>query len=170
MTDSPAPPDEHLVNETFNVSVYYPNHEPRTESETFRQTKEEGDKERLPCFVCGASEVEYHHLLLEWADSNAVDWRALKDIATGKQTIVNGHPAKFSLIYWLTVIAKHRGFDWENFDVTKPETFVDGMAQMLPLCEKHHRAPDLGIHMMPWPIWVLQCFPLVKGFVEEPNQ
>ena len=50
--------------------------------------------------------------------------------------------------------ALHPNFPWSTF--TKPEDFIDSEYNMMVLCKKHHTGKDHGIHMLPYPIWVMQ--------------
>ena len=154
---------EHEVTETLKETVYYPDHPPRTESETFRKAKEEEAKEGLVCCMCGAPNPELHHALVEWALSDDVDWAEVKAVALGQRAMVGKVPMKQSMLYWLLQVVRLRGFHWEDFDPSQPETFVDSMAQMAPLCAEHHRAPERGIHMGPFPLWIFQAFPKKAG-------
>ena len=158
--------EEHEVTETLKETVYYPDHPPRTESEVFRQSKEQAKQEGLVCCVCGAPNPELHHALVEWAFSGDVDWAEVKEIALGHRAMVGNVPMKQSLLYWLLQIVRLRGFDWAAFDPAHPETFVDSLAHMAPLCAEHHRASERGIHMGPFPLWVFQAFPKLQGMHE----
>jgi hypothetical protein len=86
----------HLMTENIYTAVYYPPHEPRTESKTYMQTHKTliYDKD-MPCWVCGvrasdfkrdgkgkktdvnqfgAQDNETHHDIIEWAAANGIDW------------------------------------------------------------------------------------------------
>ena len=131
---------EHQFKETLEVDIYYPNHEQRTESDVFvKSRKHIIDELKTPCWICGMTldeakskntDLELHHFYVEWAFSDAVDW--------------NGNIRKL-----------HPNFDWSKF--TKPEDFVDSEYNMMVLCQDHHRHRDKGIHMIPYPIWVIQA-------------
>jgi hypothetical protein len=180
---SPAVPHEHLVRVTDVELEYYPDHaEPRTESATFRHTKQAGHKAGLRCAVSGQPSPEYHHLFCEWADADAVDWTIVKAIATGEITEIpvldpitdqpsgETFPAEQSLIWLVCRLAELRGFDWGAFDPADPSAFVDGMANMLPLDVKFHRSPTHGIHHRSWPTFVFQAYPRKAGFVFTPDE
>jgi len=62
-----------------------------------------------------------------------------------------------------------QGFDWEAFDTTKPEIFVDSVYNQLPLCELHHRGKGHGRHEESDPVWNVQAF-LIPGFVYSPDE
>lgn len=155
---------EHEVKETLTIDEDYPEHETRADSVVFEHTRKSMDKAGDVCMVCADAHTEKHHGAVEWAFSNGVDWQAVKDIATGKQPLFRGVPAEKMLIFWLCKVAELRGFDWDAFDPTKPEDIVDSPYWMVPLCEPHHRGKDKGVHMMDFPHWIIQAFPLVKGF------
>jgi hypothetical protein len=175
--------NEHEYAHSLKEDVFYPDHAPRTESSTFRRTKEIGHKAGLVCAISGVSaDVEYHHLFCEEAFANAVNWHAMKAIALGQITRLpvldletdqptgETFPVEQSLAWLVVQITRWRGFDWAAFDPAKPETFVDGMENMLPVHKKFHRAPVHGIHAETFPLWVFQAFPRVPGFVYSPDE
>lgn len=82
------------------------------------------------------------------------------DLPTG-----DTYPANQSLLYIIVQLVKVRGFDWEAFDPSKPEMFVDSMANMLVLHAKFHRHKNHGIHARTFPEWLFQAFPRRAGFV-----
>ena len=174
---------EHEKADRLQEDVFYPDHPPRTESETFRHTKAAGHAARLPCAISGhADGTEYHHVFLEWAFADAVDWETVKGVATGRITRLpvldpvtdqptgDTYPAEQSLLWILCRLAAVRGFDWEAFDPAKPELFVDSMANMLVLGAKFHRHRDHGIHVMSLPEWLFQAWPRRAGFVFTPDE
>lgn len=122
--------NEHEVHETLEVDIYYPDHAPRHESATFRRTKHHLIKVLdRPCWICGTRErLEVHHFHVEWADAEGVDWDKMREL--------------------------HPDFPWSTFK--NAEDFVDSEYNMMVLCEKHHRGKDHGIHMLPYPIWIMQ--------------
>lgn len=171
--------NEHEFKEKLAVDTFYPDHpNPRTESTTFAHTKKLGHEQQIPCAISGHKEkAEYHHVFCEWAYMDSVDWSIVKGIATGAITelpVLDMHtdqptgetfPAKDSLIWIICKLAEIRGFNWSTFDYTKPETFVDSMANMLVLHEKFHRMTGHGIHNTPFPIFLFQAFPRKLGFI-----
>lgn len=179
-----VPQNEHEFKASLSEEVYYPDHAPRTESETFRRTKAAGKAAGEVCVISGASVgVEYHHVFCEAAYTNAVDWVLVKavalglvktlpllDIETGEPLIdelgaPRTWPASRSALAVIIALTKSRGFDWETFDPARPETFVDSSANMLPLHEKFHRHRSHGIHELSLPLWIFQTLPRVNGFV-----
>jgi hypothetical protein len=177
-----VPAGEHLMKEAEVEVEYYPAHEPRAESETFRHTKEAGHEAALRCAISGQPAPEYHHLWIEWADADAVDWTIVKAIATGEITEVpvldpvtdqptgETFPAEQSAIWMICQLAAARGFDWQAFDPSKPETFIDSPHNMLPLSEKFHRSSTHGIHHRSFPTFVFQSYPRKAGFVFTPDE
>ncbi|KAA0089479.1 hypothetical protein CIW54_07930 [Paraburkholderia sp. T12-10] len=183
LANLPAVAGEHLVRVTDVELEYYPDHaEPRTESATFRHTKQLGHKAGLRCAISGQPAPEYHHLFCEWADAEAVDWTIVRAIAIGEITEIpvldpltdqptdDTFPAEQSFVWMLCKLAELRGFDWHAFDPAKPETFVDSMANMLPLVAKFHRSPTHGIHHRSFPTFVFQGYPRRAGFVFTPDE
>jgi len=124
--------DRHEVKESFTVDVWYPDHDPRTTSNTFNHTKRHLiDDEDTPCWICGSKENrEVHHFIVEWAYADAIDWDKVK----------KDHPT----------------FDWAGFKTA--EDFVDSIYNMRVLCQLHHRGLNHGIHTIPYPIWQVQKY------------
>ena len=170
------------MKRTITEDVFYPAHDPRTDSKTFLRTKSAGKKANTRCVISGSPEVEYHHLFCEWAFMSAVNWQEVKDIATGVQTQFAVYDPmtlaptgemidiKKTLIYLILEFIKFRGFDFAKFDIAKPETLVDSIFQMLPIHEKYHRMPYHGIHAMSGPIWLFQAFPKIAGYAFSPDE
>ena len=122
-------PGEHELKESIVVDVWYPNHAPRTTSNTFTHTRDKLIADKVPCWICGTlDELEIHHFHVEWAFAEGVDWDKMKVL--------------------------HSDFDWTTFK--EAEDFVDSPYNMMVLCETHHRHLDHGIHNLPYPIWVMQ--------------
>jgi len=155
---------EHEVTETLEVVEDYPFHQARIESADFRHTREGMVADKDVCLVCGKDSFQAHHGAVEWAFANGVDWVVVKGIATGAVKELRGVPVEKLLIYWLCKLAAARGFDWSAFDPTDPIPLIDGKFWMAPLCEEHHIGKDHGIHLMDFPHWIIQAFPLVEGF------
>lgn len=121
---------EHEVKETLSIDIFYPDHSPRTESALFRRTKRGLiDLDNAPCWICGTRENrEVHHFHAEWADADGIDWDKMRLL----------HPA----------------FDWTDFK--EATDFIDSRYNMMVLCKYHHTHKNHGIHMMPYPIWIMQ--------------
>ncbi len=178
-----APTKEHEKADRLAEDVFYPDHSPRSESPTFQHTKKAGHAAKLPCSISGHVDgTEYHHVFIEWAFADAVDWATVKGVALGQITrlpVLDLHtdqptgetyPAEQSLIWIICKLAQLRGFDWQAFDPEKPELFVDSMANMLVLHSKFHRMKDHGIHVMSFPEWAFQAWPRKNGFVFTPDE
>jgi hypothetical protein len=133
MTDI-VPAGEHLQKQTLTVQVFVPDHPDRTTTPIFAATSRKLIEHNPDacCYICGTKEgLELHHQHVEWCDSTAVDWDAVKALVPD--------------------------FDWATFDPTHPETFIDSEHNArLVLCKKHHVGADHGIHMLPEPLWRLQ--------------
>lgn len=181
--EAPVEAHEHLAKSSEVEVEYYPDHAaPRGESATFRHTKTAGHKADLVCAVSGQPHPEYHHVFVEWAFADAIDWATVKGVATGKiielpvldpvtdQPTGETFPAEQSLLNLIILITKARKFDWDAFDPLKPETFVDSMANMLPIDAKFHRSATHGIHHRTAPTWTFQAFPRKDGFVFTPDE
>jgi hypothetical protein len=171
-----TPAGEHELRETLSEDVFYPDHEPRTESATFRHTKKTMDAAGLAvCAVCGTKDkIQWHHRFVEWAFASAIDFEWIKGVALGTITTMWSEELQQEVeipklhIIW-DMIRLVPNFDWNAFDPANPETFVDSPANMWPLCETHHLAKLHGIHMESFPIWVVQCC-LKKGFIYSPDE
>lgn len=128
------PTNEHEQKLTLSVDIFIPNHPDRANTPVFEATRKKlisGNPDAC-CWVCGTKEeLELHHELVEWCDSDGVDWQKVKIDAPD--------------------------FDWTSFDPAHPETFIDSEYNAkLVLCKKHHTGKDHGIHMLPFPTWLMQ--------------
>ena len=122
---------EHEVKENLEVDVWYPDHPPRTISETFSLSRKNmiEDNANACCYICGnKTDLELHHFIIEWAFADAIDWDKVKKICPD--------------------------FNWADFK--QASDFVDSEYNMLVLCQKHHRLKNHGIHNLPYPIWKIQ--------------
>lgn len=135
----------HLARHVIHENVWYPAHAPRTESPEYEAIhKKLTIEEDLPCFICdvrnstlgdpeknphGATQMETHHMWVEWSLINACDLDKL-DAYFGKQLDQEG---------------------WSQF--------LDHDEQnLIVLCDTHHRHKEAGIHELTYPIWVAQKF------------
>jgi hypothetical protein len=179
---APVIPHEHLVKTTDVEAEYYPDHVARAASSTFRRTEAAGKKAGLRCAVSGQPNPEFHHVWVEWADADAIDWSAVKAIALGQITevpvldLLTDQPTgetfavEQSAVWKICALTAALGFDWAAFDPDKPETFVDSPQNMLPLHMKFHRSPTHGIHHRSFPTFVFQGYPRKTGFVFTPDE
>ena len=137
------PGHEHLVKDTWETELYYPDHKQRTESSLYRHNHHHLIVvEKRGCYVCHRRQhLETHHFHCEWAFANAVDWDRMKAI--------------------------HPGFAWDTFHAASD--FIDSVYNLLVLCAEHHRHKDRGIHCMPFPLWQAQRF-VRDDFVLFPEQ
>ncbi len=176
------PSGEHEFKSTLAEDIYYPDHT-RVSTPTFTHTKREGKRNGDRCAISGQVEgIEYHHMLCEDAFTDCVDWSIVRGVALGEITELpildtttdlptgETYPVQHSLLWMMLQISKARGFDWSAFDPAKPETFVDSAANMLVIHEKFHRARSYGIHGTSWPIWTMQGWPRVSGYVYSPDE
>lgn len=122
--------NEHEQTETLTFDIYYPDHEARKESALFARTKHHLVAVLdTPCWICGTKEGrEVHHFHAEWADADGIDWDKMRVL--------------------------HPNFSWSTFN--EPVDFIDSEYNMLVLCKYHHTHKDHGIHMLPYPIWIMQ--------------
>lgn len=184
-----TPDNEHEVRSSILEDVFYPSHEPRVETPTFRHTKAQGKRAGDVCAISGTTKgLEYHHVFCEDALMNAVDWETVKRVGTGEitslpeldpitfQPVLNGDgsartvPVQRLMVWIIATLAKLRGFDWHTFDSSLPETFVDSQQNMLVLNERFHRAPGHGIHHSFMPVWMFQGLPRKQGFIFMPDE
>lgn len=185
MTDAKIPEGEHELRATYSVDLFYINEpEPRTPSPTFQKMKRDADKAGTVCAISGQPNPQYHHVFCEYAARDQVDWETVKGVALGTiaqlpvldlatDLPVPGQffDAKASLLWklckWLEVCF---GMDWAAFDPADPVSFVDSINNMLPLNEKFHIRKDHGVHLMPFPEFLLQVLPRKAGFVLTPDE
>jgi hypothetical protein len=133
-----VPANEHEQKLTVSIDVFVPDHPDRTTTPIFSATRKKliGDNPDAKCWVdnghCDYEHpLELHHALVEWCDSDGVDWEKIKLASPD--------------------------FDWANFDPAHPETFIDSEYNaFLVLCKKHHTGKDHGIHYLPHPTWQMQ--------------
>ncbi len=173
--------NSHEVKRTLKEDVYYPTHDPRTVSKIFRKSKKKGKENNSRCMISGSENVEYHHVLCEWAFANAVDWVTMKNIAIGKITTFDVFdpetlqftgetiPIKDSMVWFICKFMEWRGFDWELFDPSHPAEFIDCLEHLFPLHKRYHREKFHGIHELTAPIWLFQAFPKVDGYIPFPD-
>lgn len=183
MTATPA--NEHEFKATYSVDFFYINEpEPRTASPTFAKMKRKADSDGAVCAISGQPNPQYHHIFCEYAARDQVNWQIVKGVALGKidslpvldlktDQPIEGKffPAKDSLLFkickWAEICF---GMDWNLFDPSNPESFVDSIHNMLPLNAKFHIEKDHGIHLMPFPEFLLQILPRIAGFVLTPDE
>lgn len=174
------PENEHELKATYSVDLFYINEpEPRAPSVYFERMKRAEDSVGAVCAVSGQPHPQYHHVFCEYAARDEVDWHTVKGVATGAITQMpvldlvtdqpipgSFFPAQQSMLWkmckWLEVCF---GMDWNAFDPDNAVEFVDGPHNMLPLNEKFHIHKNHGIHLSPFPEWVLQTLPRKAGFV-----
>lgn len=143
---------QHVQHETNEWDVIITNHKPRgAATPLFHKTKQALiDREGGRCQMSGMSAeesghpLEAHHWPVErcFAEAGMVDWALFAEQAKAGRY---GPHAK--------------AFDWASFDPEKWETFVDDMRYNgLLLAKQFHIGKDMGIHMMPHPIWIAQGF------------
>lgn len=140
VADVPA----HSEKRTLEFTVSFPEHEPRTASRLFHQTRHhlidvlgvgcwiggatkadlaDGLPEGHRCY--GAKQLEAHHDLAEWADWNGLDWRKV-------------------------------AVDFPQLHIHDDASFraaAESDTGIMVLCDKHHRAKGHGIHMVDYPSW-----------------
>ena len=130
----------HEEKNTFQVDVFLPGHEPRTTTPLFSRSRLHLIERDKVCYICGrtADETGYpleaHHKGIERSFATApMDWELVKK--------------------------DFPDFAWSTFDESKPLDFVDDMlAQGMLLCKEHHTHPETGIHVLPWPIFIMQRY------------
>lgn len=128
------PKNEHEQRLTLSVDIFIPDHPDRSNTPIFEATRRKiiSHNSEARCWICGTKEgLELHHNFIEWCDSDGVDWEKVKIDCPD--------------------------FDWVNFNPANPETFIDSEWNAnLVLCKKHHTGKDHGIHMLPYPTWLMQ--------------
>lgn len=83
----------HETRRTLAEDVFYPDHEPRTESPTFRASKRVMKAAGgYVCAVCGDDQaIESHHRFFEWAFSHAIDWKWIRGVALNQVDTMFSH-------------------------------------------------------------------------------
>lgn len=74
--------EKHHVLKHLTSLELYPDHSDRFESAEFRHAKEQFHKQHAKCFIDNEyceGHIEIHHMIIEWAESNAVDWDKVKE-------------------------------------------------------------------------------------------
>lgn len=168
---------EHELKESMTVDMFYINEpEPRKATPVFEHMKRTADKAGTRCAITGQPHPQYHHFFCEYAARDEIDWHVVKGVALGTITELpvldldnheptgETYPAEASLIWRLCRFAEIFGMDWKSFDPDDPVSFVDSIHNMLPLHEKFHIAKNSGIHLAPFPMWILWAMPLKKNF------
>jgi hypothetical protein len=147
---------QHIQSHTVDELQFYPTHDKRRESEEYELVHKKLVKQLdLPCLVCGvrnstlsdpkeniygATQMETHHHIIEWALQNAID-------ADKFNKILRPHLAHR---YPHDSIWKYE----EPFDEKRVHDWVDHSEHNLwVICNVHHRAQYLGIHEITYPIW-----------------
>lgn len=134
----------HQQTTRFTVTVHFPEHEPRHASAEFHATRHHLiDVLGVGCWIggatksqiaaglpkghrCyGATQLEAHHDMAEWAEWNGLDWR------------------KFAADFPQLGITDDATF----------RAAAESENGILVLCDKHHRAKNHGIHMTDYPSW-----------------
>jgi hypothetical protein len=123
-----------VLHRTLDELCAYPQHDKRSSSSTYRRTHRHLIYELdAPCWICGIRRsqggmLETHHDHFEWAAQNGLD------------------------------LAKVTA-DWpEISDRAKLAKWVDSELNMLVLCAVHHRGLHTGVHMISYPLWLLQRY------------
>jgi hypothetical protein len=136
--------ETHEEKLTLQVDVNLPGHDPRVATALFTRTRATLlERTGAKCFICrrtaeqSGHPLEAHHYPIERSFAEAIDF------GPGSR-IREDFPA----------------FDWAAFDKNPdPYLFVDDMTvNGLPLCKDHHTAADMGIHMLPHPVWIAQAY------------
>ncbi len=147
---------QHTQMHTIDELQFYPTHDKRRETPAYEAIhKELVDKEDLPCLVCGvrkstlhdpkknpfgATQIETHHHIVEWALQNAIDVGKFNEII--RPHLARRHPKD--------PVWKYE----EPFNEERVRNWVDHSEHNLwVLCNVHHRAQFLGIHEVTYPIW-----------------
>jgi hypothetical protein len=180
-----TPKNEHELKATYTVDLFYIDEpEPRKPTVVFERMKRAADKDGAVCAISGQPHPQYHHIFCEYAARDQIKWDVVKGVALGVITqlpvldLVTDQPipgqffdAKKSLLWklckWCEVSFD---MDWSTFDPTDPTSFVDSIHNMLPLNVKFHILKDHGIHLVPFPEFLLQALPRKDGFILTPDE
>ncbi len=146
--DGSIPAGDHLVRRTLTEEVLTPDHPPRTASAEFERNRSALLAAGHGCLVCGSKgsaehPLEAHHWI-EWSGWEHVD--PAKMAAVLQRIDVYGYGAQLG---------------------AQPIQSPDDIRNLVLLCSSaplqaqpvaggHHRGVDMGIHMVTFPIWLLQ--------------
>jgi hypothetical protein len=155
--------EAHTEKEMLDVDVLLPGHAPRKETALFEHSrklliKREGGR----CFVSGmtadqlGAPLEAHHHPIERCFAEVIDWHRFSADCKA------GHWGPYA-----------QAFDWDSFlsaTPFDPYRFVDDMTvNGLLLGKQFHIIKDAGIHMLPFPIWIVQKYAL-EGYRFTPSE
>jgi len=152
------------LNRTLTEHVLYPPHPPRKPSKLYLENHHQMVVvEDMPCRICGvrnstlndkeanpygATALETHHFLCEWALANAVD------LIKFNRKVVPG---------LLRQTDDHDTYG-HNFTQDEMLQWVAGHRHNLAIyCSVHHRGKYVGVHSITWPIFSIQDL-LVDGY------
>lgn len=122
----------HMVKKTIEEMIYYPEHDKRHETETYRKNREKLVSQH-GCYICNTTKnLEAHHYGCEWAEWHNADPKKLREFLLTFD------------VYGLS----HK--------ISAPLTSVDDIRNLMILCSKHHRHKLYGIHHMTFPYWIMQ--------------
>lgn len=147
----------HEEKETLVVDVLLPGHDPRTTTSLFRHSREKLiEREGGRCFVSNmtadelGAPLEAHHHPIERCFAECIDWPRFA--ADCKRGLWGPHA---------------QAFDWDAFlsaEPFDPYRFVDDMTvNGVLLGKQFHTAKDAGIHMLPFPIFIVQKY-AIEGY------
>lgn len=127
-----------------------PPHAERRESATYRRSHrfliEEQDK---PCVVCGVRNSTLHDPTVNRSKANALE--------------THHYPVEWSLAHAVDPLKLHRQFP-QVIDRDTLEAFIDSPANLLVLCDVHHRSVQCGIHHLSTQDFAILPF-LYDGYV-----
>lgn len=155
----------HEEHRTLVEHVLYPPHAARTQTAAYTAIHRYLVHERkLPCIVCGvtadtlhdpahnpfgATALETHHHMVEWALSNAIDVEKFNSRVVRMLHARNPNDPRY---------ADPRDARYaRRFTREEMVAWIDHDPDNLwVLCDVHHRHRDVGIHMISGPIWGAQ--------------
>jgi hypothetical protein len=145
---------EHYERVTLQEYRLYPEHEQRRASAGYRRTRKRlVEDEDGPCLVCGvrrstldqkrhnpfgAAQMETHHRMVEWALIEAIDLGRFNERVVARFRASRPGDTTYA----------------NDFSQQQMEDWIDHHEDNLwVLCDKHHRAPYMGIHALSQPTW-----------------
>ena len=162
--------EEHYQRLTLQEYKLYPAHEARTSSSAYRRTRKRlVEVEDRPCLVCGvrkstldgrrsnpfkATQMETHHRIVEWALIKAIDLDRFNERVVGRFRLRRPDDPTYA----------------DDFSQDEMEDWIDHHEDNLwVLCDKHHRAPYMGIHALSQPTWGPQDLVFPKFWNRPPK-
>jgi hypothetical protein len=140
----------HQTREPISTIELTPPHDPRTETEEYKRARSFLiNRKNAPCHICGVTK------------------RTLKNAARNPcgatQMEAHHYPIERSLATACDPVKVHADYP-QVYDLASLMAFVDSPANLICLCDVHHRSVAAGIHHLLPQDWIIQRY-LRAGYV-----